>query len=45
MVVGNLSRQFGVADAANNGRLNVQFLLGVQKAGTFGFYVNVEALP
>src|SRR5205085_1183103 len=30
---------------ANGGVINVQFLLGVAKGGTFRFFVNVEALP
>lgn len=30
---------------ANGASINVQFLLGVQQAGTFRFFVNVEVLP
>ncbi|HEX8353880.1 MAG TPA: hypothetical protein VF611_13320, partial [Pyrinomonadaceae bacterium] len=30
---------------AGGASINVQFLLGIEKTGTFRFYVNVEALP
>jgi hypothetical protein len=33
------------APLAGGASVNVQFLLGVQKTGTFRFFVNVEALP
>ena len=30
---------------ANGASINVHFLLGVQQAGKFRFFVNIEALP
>jgi len=30
---------------ANGASANIQFLLGVQQAGSFRFFLNVEALP
>ena len=33
------------APLASGASINVQFLLGIQKTGTFRFYVTVEALP
>ena len=33
------------APLANGASINVQFLLGVQQAGKFKFFINIEALP